>query len=77
MLVLSRKKHEGIVIKGQDGDIRIVILESDRGKIRLGIEAPRGYTVLREELLLETENSNRLSAVKDIDRLKELIGKVL
>jgi carbon storage regulator len=75
MLVLSRKKNEGIVVKSSEGDIRIVLIEIDRGRIRLGIEAPKGCAVLREELLLEIEEVNRLSALKGLDGIKTFIGE--
>jgi carbon storage regulator len=48
MLVLSRKLSERIRI-GQD--IWITVIEIDRHKIRLGIEAPRETAIFREELL--------------------------
>ena len=48
MLVLSRKLGEKIVI----GDnICITVVDIDRGKIRLGIEAPRDVPIFRQELL--------------------------
>jgi carbon storage regulator len=48
MLVLSRKLGEKIVI----GDnISITIIDIDRGKVRLGIDAPRSVPVYRQELL--------------------------
>ena len=48
MLVLSRKLGEKIHI----GDnICITIVDIDRGKIRLGIEAPREVPIFRQELL--------------------------
>ena len=48
MLVLSRKLGEKIYI----GDnICITVVDIDRGKIRLGIEAPREVAIHREELL--------------------------
>lgn len=48
MLVLSRKLGEKIYI----GDnICLTITDIDRGKVRIGIEAPRDMTVYRNELL--------------------------
>ena len=48
MLVLSRKLGEKIII-GEN--ICITVIDIDRGKIRLGIEAPREIPVYRQELL--------------------------
>ena len=48
MLVLSRKLGEKIVI-GEN--ICITVVDIDRGKIRLGIEAPRDVPIYRQELL--------------------------
>jgi len=70
MLVLSRKKNQGILIRGKEGDIRVVVLDADKGKLRLGIKAPGGYTIVREELVLETEDANRRSAVDGVEELK-------
>ena len=48
MRVLSRKLGEKIFI----GDnICITVVDIDRGKIRLGIEAPRDVSIYRQELL--------------------------
>lgn len=48
MLVLSRKLGERIYI---GDDICITVVAIDRGKVRLGIEAPRSIPVHRQELL--------------------------
>jgi carbon storage regulator len=48
MLVLSRKLGEKIFI-GEH--ICITVVDIDRGKIRLGIEAPRDVSIYRQELL--------------------------
>ncbi len=74
MLVLSRKKSQGILIRGRDGDIRVVVLEADKGRLRLGIEAPRGITIIREELILETKDANRRSAMEGVDGMKVFTG---
>ncbi len=48
MLVLSRKLGERIMI----GDnIVLTVVDIDRGKIRLGIEAPRDVPIMRSELI--------------------------
>lgn len=57
MLVLSRRLGEKIVINlpAREGrgveNITIVIMDIDRGKIRIGIDAPRDIPVYRTELL--------------------------
>ncbi len=73
MLVLSRKKSEAIIIKGNEVDIRIVVLETERGKTRLGIEAPGSYLIVREELLREIERSNKLAALTDIGEIRRVL----
>jgi carbon storage regulator len=52
MLVLSRKLGEKIVI---NDNICITVVDIDRGKIRLGIEAPREVPIFRQELLPNQE----------------------
>lgn len=47
MLVLTRKSGQELVINGQ---IRIRVLSSRAGTVRLGIEAPKDVTVLRGEI---------------------------
>lgn len=47
MLVLSRKKNEGIVI---DDNIVITVVEVRGDKVRLGISAPRDVPVHRSEV---------------------------
>ncbi len=74
MLVLSRKKNQAILIRGKEGDIRVVVLDSDRGKLRLGIKAPGGYTIIREELISETRDANRRSVVEGLDNMDVFAG---
>jgi len=47
MLVLSRKRNEGIVLSGPG---RVVVVEIRGDKVRLGIEAERVVTVHRDEV---------------------------
>lgn len=76
MLVLTRKKNEGIIIKGKDGDIRIILIEAEKGKVRLGIEAPKGYLIVREELLCEIKDANKMSVLNDLDKIKRILGDI-
>ena len=60
MLILSRKAGDAIVI---DGGIRIVIVQCDRGGVRIGIEAPATTTILRAELVDQVAAQNRQASV--------------
>jgi carbon storage regulator len=48
MLVLSRKPLQSIMI---GTDIRITIVKVERNQVRIGIEAPRDVSILRDELV--------------------------
>jgi len=50
MLVLTRKAGERIVI---DNHIVLEVLEVLGNRVRLGIQAPRGVPILRQELIVE------------------------
>lgn len=59
MLSLTRKPGQSIEI---DGGIRIVISGIESGnRVRLGIEAPAGVTILRSEVLQAITAKNRQS----------------
>lgn len=51
MLVLTRRVGEAVRIDTSDGPIYVAVSAIDRGKIRLGIDAPKKCLVLRTELL--------------------------
>ena len=57
MLVLSRKRDERLMI---GSDIVITVVEVRGDKVRLGIEAPRGVPVYRQEVYeaIKRENAN-------------------
>lgn len=60
MLVLTRKVEEAIRI---GNDVRLVVLSTARGHVRIGIEAPSGVSVLREEVHVRIADENRRAAV--------------
>jgi len=47
MLVLSRKIHQSFRL---GDDVRITIVKTDRNSVRIGIEAPDGLSIRREEI---------------------------
>jgi carbon storage regulator len=55
MLILHRRRAEALRI---GDDIRVVVLESDGGGTRLGIEAPMHVSILREEIIDEVRAEN-------------------
>lgn len=56
MLVLTRKRGERIMI----GDnVVVTILEVSGDQVRVGIEAPRSVSVMREELQDQVAEANR------------------
>lgn len=73
MLVVSRKKSESILI---GDDIEIIVTDIGAERVKIGIKAPKGVTILRRELL-ETEKLNReasSSSGKDaLDQLKKVL----
>ena len=65
MLLLSRKNHQGLVIEpdvsvpkdmkvselfGEDG-VRIKVIEVEQGVVKLGVDAPSNFKILRDELI--------------------------
>lgn len=71
MLVLTRKQNEGILI-GNDIVITIINIEGD--KVRLGIEAPKNVRVIREELLKEIGQENRMAAQSEYRPIRKKPG---
>ena len=59
MLVLSRKPMQSIMI---GPDIKITIVKVERNQVRIGIEAPRELTILRDELTESNPDRSRAGA---------------
>jgi carbon storage regulator len=59
VLILTRKAEQGIVI---DGKVVVRLLAIDGERVKIGIEAPRSVSVLREELLVEVADQNQAAA---------------
>ncbi|GMX60363.1 carbon storage regulator CsrA [Paenibacillus elgii] len=71
MLILTRKKGQSIVI---NNNIEIIISAVDGDQIKLGIVAPPEVNILRKEVLLAVQQSNREAVESNLDlaELKKL-----
>ena len=61
MLVLDRRIHEGIWI---EGGIFVKVLRIGRNRVKLGIDAPGGQKIIREELRTDQEGADTLAGGK-------------
>ncbi|MBI5327359.1 MAG: carbon storage regulator CsrA [Deltaproteobacteria bacterium] len=59
MLILTRKSGEGIRI-GED--IRVMIVDAKEGSVKLGIAAPEGMTIYRDEIYERIKQENVIAA---------------
>ncbi len=71
MLVLTRKLGEAIVI-GEDIKFRVLGIRGTQ--IKIGVEAPEGVSVYREELYekIKRENISASELKIDINKLEEI-----
>jgi len=77
MLVLTRKTDEAIVI-GEN--IVVKVISVDNGVVKLGIDAPKEVSIIRNELIEEVTLSNKAASVSkadenDIASLSKMLGK--
>lgn len=59
MLILSRKKGEGIQI-GDGIEITIISIQGDQ--VKIGIEAPKSVEVYRKEIYAQIQEENKSAA---------------
>ena len=70
MLVLARKLDESIVV---NDNIIIKVISVEKGVVKLGIDAPREISIIRNELLEDVKDSNiAASKATDTSRLSAL-----
>jgi carbon storage regulator len=69
MLVLSRRRSEGIVIEGAV----VTVLEIRGDKVRLGIEAPVEYVVGRRELVEHKRREQELSSRAESEMVETVL----
>ena len=71
MLILTRKVEQGIVI---NNDVIVRVLSIDGERVKIGVDAPRSISVLREELLAEVAGENREAASRPSNGTDPLRG---
>ncbi|NDY70947.1 carbon storage regulator [Desulfobacter hydrogenophilus] len=75
MLILTRKVGESIVIAN---NIIVKVIETGKNSIRIGIDAPREISILRQEVFDAIQKENILSSQGtdniDIANAAKLIG---
>jgi carbon storage regulator len=71
MLVLTRKAGERIVI---DNDVVVEVLEVQGNRVRIGIQAPPGVTILRQELITGQKGGDRPAPLRVAANTDEVAG---
>ena len=68
MLVLSRKPLQSIMI---GPNIKVTVVKVERNQVRIGIEAPRAVTILRDELLdtVDAGHGNGQGSLEQVEML--------
>jgi carbon storage regulator len=66
MLILARRTGERVVI---GDEILVTVMEISGSTVRLGIEAPQGISIFREEIWLAVKEENRAAAEVAADAL--------
>lgn len=72
MLILSRKQGQKLII---NDNIEITILDNGCGNIKLGINAPAGVKIYREEIYTAVKEANvesNKSTAKALEKLNEI-----
>lgn len=75
MLVLTRKKNQGVML---GDDIKITVLEITEDGVKIGIDAPKNLLILRSELYqaVRDENISALAGTGDAaGLLKNFLNK--
>ena len=72
MLILTRKVNQKLII---NDNIEIVILESYKNAVKIGVNAPNDVQIYREEIYNEIKKSNKQAHNFDVDAISNLKPK--
>ncbi|MGI5985267.1 MAG: carbon storage regulator [Clostridiales bacterium] len=77
MLVISRKQEESIIIEPEKGGepIEVKIISIDN-QVRIGISAPRGCKIWRNELFKTVELNRSAAEVSSVGNLRSLAQQI-
>ena len=69
MLILTRKVNQKLII---NDNIEVVILESYKNTVKIGVNAPSDVQIYREEVYNEIKKSNKQAHRVDIDAISNI-----
>lgn len=70
MLVLTRKINEALLI--EEGTIRVVVLSVQGDQVKIGIDAPKDITIMREEIVQAQAQNQKAAQSISPDSLSSL-----
>ena len=73
MLILTRRRGQGVVI---DGQITLTVLAVEGDRVKIGIEAPVQLGVLRSELCRAVSSENHVAAASGGTDRRLLLGRL-
>ncbi len=72
MLILTRKINQKLII---NDNIEVVILESYKNAVKIGVNAPNDVQIYREEVYNEIKKSNKQAHNFDVDAISQIKPK--
>ncbi len=72
MLILTRKINQKLII---NDNIEVVILESYKNAVKIGVNAPNNVQIYREEVYNEIKKSNKQAHNFDVDAISQIKPK--
>lgn len=69
MLILTRKVNQKLII---NDNIEVVILESYKNSVKIGVNAPSNVQIYREEIYNEIKKSNIQARNINVDTISKL-----